>query len=570
MEVIIMEDKNKVIEDEKYTVEESKMEKHEEKQKNKSKKSKKKVVCLIAFLLVVVIGVLSYFLVFKDKKEPVIKNNDSLKISKQLLEEFGFNSPISGYKMLNYDYSKDVKSFYVISKLMDKSKSKIECSELAKDNLDVISVENAKVGDKDIPLYYFDRGYCKEQASYVAYDDVNALYKKMYGENLEKKSYPSSDIDSSNIGAYANLNGYYYNKKAGAFYKMNRDVGYVAKPTIEIYELKSAKEENNKLTIKIKYLNLERSETGEYSLNDNVIWGDSTKTVDEIKKDILESYKEYINTYEVIFTKKGKNYIFKEIKKKDNKLWHKSKDENIESINEIDDYTLNNSKEGKLYNKVAMSYYNHLYMIEKYNHKMIASKMSFEDKFVLVEGQLIKTYMKSDQYDMGSVKHSIKEDDIRKVFEDVYGNDSYIHRDVLYIDYLRDGYQQINKYEIDKMFKFIYDDNTKEYVLDTFVTGITWGGDYLQEFIESAEENDGRMEIYTRAAYIAAPERNENNYSVYPFATHKNKSTMLTTGTSEQSGQYAKNNMEKLSQYKYIFKLDSNGSYHFYSVELVK
>ena len=225
-----------------------------------------------------------------------------------------------------------------------------------------------------------------------------------------------------------------------------------------------------------------------------------------------------------------------------------------------------------LYNKVNVYYGNQIYMINNSaNKKIVSNKMSYEDKMILLNHQLIREIRTSVVAD-GETRESISEVRLKSLYEDMYGTGTYEHKDEIYIDLVFAGASMItNGYESSSnvnSFEFKYDASTKEYNGIIGGVGGTSGPD-IEEGIESAKKYDNSIEIITYAGFLEST--SEGKYAIYASIEDRNKkssevATIEGTNLSEEVKKYS----DKLSHYRYTFKADKAGFYRFESMEKVK
>lgn len=275
---------------------------------------------IITILAILSIGLLGYIIFDKtnskeennkplEEQEDLIVKDYDLTKAEELLNYFGFNEYVGcSDKIFGYFYNDDFKAIQAIKKVLDSKKSKIKCSELYKDK------ELHEFG------YYKDEdslGVCykDEEASLIKYDDLNEIYKKMYGIDAPKKGFSGINIGFMYYYFYG------YNEKLNSFVELKcGGCGGACGENFSISKIKSAKEIGDELKIEVFYYIGIPYET-EYGKVYNLETSKINKTLDvtnikDFEKEILNNYLEYLDVYEVVFENKDGNYIFKSLAKK--------------------------------------------------------------------------------------------------------------------------------------------------------------------------------------------------------------------------------------------------------------
>lgn len=292
------------------------------------------VITLIVVLVLIILGLGGYivvdkFVLNKDAKtnttektkkeeteekdiEPISKEK-----AKELLKEFGFEENITcEASILTKEYSDTFKAVYAISKTINESGKEVACSEVFSESA-LNSDSNPVNGFTNGTVYKGTSGVCiKDKTTKTAtYEEVNKTYKKLYGKDIEKKSYNGVDI----AGLYYHF--YDYVKDKDVYASMScTGCGGSCGPAFSIYEIDSTSTKGNELTVAIKYYysGLVEYQNNTYTLKTSK--GDTTvecSSAEECKGKIQSEYMDKIDTYEVKFTKEKDNFIFKSLSKKE-------------------------------------------------------------------------------------------------------------------------------------------------------------------------------------------------------------------------------------------------------------
>ena len=299
----------------------------------KSKVNKGLLITVI--VLVLVIGLL----VFKLTRDTVSTNKDKnttsdnntqvidkvegakdfdLKEAEQLLDKFGFNENFGcGANIYDRYYSESFKQIVAIKKVSDSVKTNKKCSEIY-----------TETREGEIGTYKGQNGVCYEDkgATLIPYEEANKIYKELYGEEIPKKGF-----NSANLGLYYIM--YDYNESLNSFVQLEcGGCGGACSNQININKVKSAYIVDENLVINVYhynggidsnvkhvyvytskgYLNLEAAKI----VIDNIYGSEVDSAIAAAKKEIEEKYLDELDVYEVVFTKKDGNYIFKSLTKK--------------------------------------------------------------------------------------------------------------------------------------------------------------------------------------------------------------------------------------------------------------
>ena len=294
-----------------------------------------KGLLITVIVLILVIGLL----IFKLTKDTVSTNKDKnktsdnntqvidkvegakdfdLKEAEELLDKFGFNENLGcGNGIYDRFYDESFKQATVLRKVSDSVKTKKKCSELYTETRE--GEPGAYKGQYGV--CYEDRG-----TTLIPYDEANKIYKSMYGENMPKKGFTTLKY-----GFYYNF--YDYNESLNSFVQLEcGGCGGACGGYIGINKIKSAYTIEDNLVIDVYYYN-GGIDWGYKIINVNTSKGhldlDATKVdvdfsngpeLDKVikaaEKEIEEKYLDKLDIYEVVFTKKDGNYIFKSLTKK--------------------------------------------------------------------------------------------------------------------------------------------------------------------------------------------------------------------------------------------------------------
>lgn len=285
-------------------------------------------------ITVVVLALVIGLLIFKLSKDTVSTNKDKnttsdnntqvvdkvegakdfdLKEAEQILNKFGFNERIGcGPGIYDHFYDESFKQAVVLRKVSDSVKTNKKCSELYTERRELDGA------------YKGQNGYCYEDkgTSLIPYDEANKIYKELYDEDMPKKGFTT-------YGFYYNF--YDYNESLDSFvYLECGGCGGACGPNLNINKIKSAYTIDDNLVIEVYYfdggvdnnyiyvntskgyLNLKTSE----KKIDPANGVEADEVIKEAKKEIEEKHLDKLDVYEVVFTKKDGNYIFKSLTKK--------------------------------------------------------------------------------------------------------------------------------------------------------------------------------------------------------------------------------------------------------------
>lgn len=302
-------------------------ERNSEEVKTEKKKKSKSTTIVITLLLLVILGLVGYIcydkgIIFESKEKEVNETNNKtdkvtvedydLAKAKELLIRHGFTSETGPVRYLSgtvyeFGYDEQYKAYIAISNISKNNNLQTTtCQELIKDtslnyknDYGQLTISDSKNED------FFGACYddMNDGLKLISYDLVNKEYKKLYGTDLEKKSY-SFDVSP-----------YLYSQKYDAFVLLSCECGGTWGPSIHIDEIKDAKLENDTLTIHVYNEIIKATDNNDilYFYIENTSYDTKEKTVDAIEQDIVANHLDLINLYEIKFEKKGDNYIFKSL-----------------------------------------------------------------------------------------------------------------------------------------------------------------------------------------------------------------------------------------------------------------
>ena len=290
-----------------------------------------KGLLITVIVLVLVIGLL----IFKLTKDTVSTNKDKnktsdnntqvidkvegakdfdLKEAEQLLDKFGFNEDFGCNQYIYFlKYSETFKKIVAFKNVQPSKITKKKCSEIYSENkLD------------EAGRYLTDNGVCykDKEVNIVSYEEVNKIYKEMFGTDMDKNGVNSIKEQIGHI--YYKF--YDYVESLNSFVELEcggcGGACYVPESSNVSIAIKKpiiAKIIDDNLVIDFidlrgeietaggeNYISLGQGRTIKVSSNDE----------ESVKKEIEEKYLDKLDTYEVVFTKKDGNYIFKSLTKK--------------------------------------------------------------------------------------------------------------------------------------------------------------------------------------------------------------------------------------------------------------
>ena len=240
--------------------------------------------------------------------EEVLNNAKDFDLSKakDLLDEFGFNRDFKCKSNIYSNFYSDAyKAIVAINKVQDKAKE-MACTDFYSDSdidKNYSSVET---------LYKGKYGHCSDnKTKAISYDDVNDVYKKMYGKDIPKDGVSGVEM----FGLYNEI--YDYIESKDMFVSLRCVAcGGTCGPSITINEIKSAKEIGNKVYIDVYYYHDSARDNGNgktYFVLENRFGYhnlDNITTEEDAEKEILNKYKDQLDIYEVEFEKVDDHYQF--------------------------------------------------------------------------------------------------------------------------------------------------------------------------------------------------------------------------------------------------------------------
>lgn len=280
------------------------------------KKNKKlKIICIVLSLIIVLL--VGYIVLLKvnykteqpkEDQDDIVENlpeekKYDLKKAELLLEEFGFNRRVGCKTVLQQAYNDAFKSIVVLEKMSEDKIYEEKCDNLFSEDV---------LEEDPEPMYKGNIGVCKKgkTVELITYNDANAMYKKMYGEDM-----PTTHVSllSDNSLDYA-LYEYLYDRDM--FVKL--DLYGVGGSCVShhIREIKSAVQIED--TIKITVYDFE---TGYFEIDNGVYHFESEKTNIDIpcndEKEcvsvIKNNYLRYVNEYEITFELINNQYTLKSV-----------------------------------------------------------------------------------------------------------------------------------------------------------------------------------------------------------------------------------------------------------------
>ena len=151
----------------------------------------KRLFVLFGIASVVTILFVIYVLFIDDTiyDDPTIEAvNFDIAEADKILEEFGFNKRFGCTTIVQKKYSNTYKAIIALNNVDSSKVKEEECSKLYDEDLLV---------DKDTPnaRYELENGVCMGTTKTISYNDVNAVYKRMYGSDLPRLPIDSKEVD---------------------------------------------------------------------------------------------------------------------------------------------------------------------------------------------------------------------------------------------------------------------------------------------------------------------------------------------------------------------------------------
>ena len=238
--------------------------------------------------------------------------------NEKLLYDFGFYENFGcGTNIYDKYYSESFKQVMALKKVSNSVKTEKKCSEIY-----------TETREGEPGAYKGQNGVCYEDigTTLIPYDEANKIYKSMYGENMPKKGF-----NTLNYGFYYNF--YDYNESLNSFVRLEcGGCGGACFNQVNVNKIKSADTIGDNLVISVyhyhggvdsNYNYVHISTSKDYlALEASQIKFDPSngpevdKVIKAAEKEIEEKYLDKLDVYEVVFTKKDGNYIFKSLTKK--------------------------------------------------------------------------------------------------------------------------------------------------------------------------------------------------------------------------------------------------------------
>ena len=241
----------------------------------------------------------------KTNKNETVEKEFDIKKAKVLLEEFGFNRRKGCKTIVQNEYNDTYKAIVALEKV---AKDKI----IEENCTDLFSITKLEANPE--PLFKGDTGVCMKdaKAKTITYNDVNEIYKKMYGEDISPENINALSINSQDYALYDFLEG------RDLFVKLDCYGCGGTCYSKHIREIKSATQNDNIVTITIYDYESDgvTVEDGIFKfstekISENIECQTDNQCINIIKKDYLE----YLNQYEIKFEIIDNQFIFKSLNK---------------------------------------------------------------------------------------------------------------------------------------------------------------------------------------------------------------------------------------------------------------
>lgn len=301
-------------------MEENNKEMEEWKDVKKGQKTSPVVIIILVVLLIAAIGVgflygdKLYSLVHKteennskteEKTEKETTTSEvTIEDAEKILVKFGLSNdsklPAHYGVYTSVGYTEEFKLANAIANVEESKISKDVCSRLylGEDTADYIT-------DQGNPFYKVksNGGVCNpaDEVDTVKYDDVNAVYKDLYGTDAPKKAF-------SLLGGYYKF--YDYNTKQDIFVSL-RCNGCGGSHGPYAQTIREATLSDNILTIKVAadYIKLEGPST--FSVGGETF----TYEGDSLEATVIENHVDKLQQFQITFTKDGDHYTFQNFEK---------------------------------------------------------------------------------------------------------------------------------------------------------------------------------------------------------------------------------------------------------------
>lgn len=266
------------------------------------------LLVVIAVLFLIIGGVGGYFIstsFLNEKKLVKNPNNEEIEVdydltkAEELVSKYHYFSlhDVEPTNLSDYNII-----FPIVMQNIDISKFKKEsCDKLYKNS------DKAKY-DNDAYIVYRSNntteevGYCEDSAYIIPYNDVNSVYKDLFGQN---KNLPKINILSEVSASYEETIDSYVWGLACRCGGTSVDEFF--------YKVKSAKVKGNKLVVTSAYATLDGNSMEYYDITIDGV-GYLKFTNDEVDKSTFESefmnkYIDKLKTYEYTFEKENNHYV---------------------------------------------------------------------------------------------------------------------------------------------------------------------------------------------------------------------------------------------------------------------
>lgn len=281
------------------------------------RRKKKNMIIIIVVSIIVVLGILAAIFVpsmikkqeESGKEEDTVETDYDLDKAKSLLAKFGFDERFGCQTIAQNSYDENFKMLWALKKVDASMLKEANCS-------DLFSEDKLEGVDTSEPKYKGEVGVCfsNSKTNTISYKDANAVYKKLYGEEMPKKSISGLKINSMFYEFYD------YNSNKDLFISMSCNGCGGACMSNNLREIKSATLKGNTLVIDFYdfesgYIDAESSHN--YNLKTSKVdtmieCSSNSECINKIKSEHLND----LDLYEAVFEKKNDEFIFKSFIKK--------------------------------------------------------------------------------------------------------------------------------------------------------------------------------------------------------------------------------------------------------------
>ena len=246
----------------------------------------------------------------QNNNEDENKEENEIATAEKLLEYFGFNEDIDCFSEKKYSSSYD-EIFKLSQAIRNVEPSKVKtmkCSNIySDDQFDLMGYYESEYG----------RCYKEKETTVVTYEDVNEVYKKMYGTDVKKQGVKQNSCELAS-------HPYDYNHSLNSFVELSGSGcgGICSANYVLVNKIKSVKSFEDSLLIEVYYFNTSCDYDSEHKqisckvqtpkINQLITANDR----ESVEKEILSKYLDKLDVYEVQFQLKGNDYIFKNVIKK--------------------------------------------------------------------------------------------------------------------------------------------------------------------------------------------------------------------------------------------------------------